>query len=73
MIQSKALMALILAAPAIAAIGCTKHEIEVKPIEIKPIYITLDIRIQQQVNQSLQFVEQERGITPTTVPATVAP
>ncbi len=73
MINSKAVLALSLAALATGFAGCTKHEIEVKPIEIKPIYIQLDIRIQQQVNQSLQFVEQARGVQPTTLPATVAP
>ena len=25
--------------------ACTKHEVEVKPIEIKPIHITIDINI----------------------------
>lgn len=25
--------------------GCTSHEIEVKPVEIKPIHITIDINV----------------------------
>ncbi len=25
--------------------ACTKHEIEVKPVEIKPIHITIDINV----------------------------
>ncbi len=25
--------------------SCTKHEVEVKPVEIKPIHITIDINI----------------------------
>jgi len=25
--------------------ACTRHEIEVKPVEIKPIHITIDINI----------------------------
>lgn len=25
--------------------GCTTHEVEVKPLEIKPIHITIDINI----------------------------
>ena len=25
--------------------ACTKHEVEVKPVEIKPIHITIDINI----------------------------
>ncbi|MCK9174834.1 MAG: hypothetical protein M0O96_06110 [Desulforhopalus sp.] len=27
------------------AAGCMKHEIDVKPVEIKPIYITIDINV----------------------------
>ena len=25
--------------------GCTKHEVEIKPVEIKPIHITIDINV----------------------------
>ncbi len=25
--------------------GCTRHEVEVKPVEIKPIHITVDINV----------------------------
>jgi hypothetical protein len=25
--------------------GCTHHEIEVKPVEIKPIHITVDVNV----------------------------
>ena len=25
--------------------GCTKHQVEVKPVEIKPIHITIDINV----------------------------
>lgn len=25
--------------------GCTRHEVEVKPVEIKPIHITIDINV----------------------------
>lgn len=54
----------------VALIGCTKHEIEVKPIEVKPIYIQLDIRIQQQVDESLEFVKKARGAeTAATAPS----
>lgn len=27
------------------AAGCTSHEVEVKPVEIKPIHITIDINV----------------------------
>jgi hypothetical protein len=62
------LTAILFALPA-----CTKHEIEVKPIEIKPIYITLDIRIQQAVDQSLKFVEEARGTQPPVATAPANP
>ncbi len=29
----------------ISIIGCTKHEIDVKPVEIKPIHITIDVNV----------------------------
>ncbi|TKB28481.1 YnbE family lipoprotein [Desulfopila sp. IMCC35006] len=25
--------------------GCTRHEVEVKPLEIKPIHITIDVNV----------------------------
>ncbi len=25
--------------------GCTKHEVDLKPVEIKPIHITIDINV----------------------------
>lgn len=28
-----------------AATSCTKHEVEVKPVEIKPIHITIDVNV----------------------------
>lgn len=28
-----------------AAISCTKHEVDVKPVEIKPIHITIDVNV----------------------------
>ena len=27
------------------ASGCTRHEVELKPVEIKPIHITIDINL----------------------------
>lgn len=26
-------------------VGCTKHEVDLKPVEIKPIHITIDINV----------------------------
>lgn len=27
------------------AVGCTSHEVEMKPVEIKPIHITIDVNV----------------------------
>ncbi len=29
----------------LSAWGCTSHEVEVKPVEIKPIHITIDVNV----------------------------
>ncbi len=26
-------------------VSCTKHEVEVKPVEVKPIHITIDVNV----------------------------
>ncbi len=31
--------------------GCTRHQVEVKPVEIKPIHITIDVNV--KVDQAL--------------------
>jgi len=28
--------------------GCTRHEVEMKPVEIKPIHITVDVNVRVQ-------------------------
>ena len=42
--------------------GCnTSHEVAVKPVEIKPIHITIDVnvRVQQELNSILDELEEE--------------
>lgn len=29
----------------VLATSCTKHEVDVKPVEIKPIHITIDVNV----------------------------
>ena len=29
-------------------LGCTRHEVEMKPVEIKPIHITVDVNVRVQ-------------------------
>ena len=41
-LRSSFLIFLLLAA---ASAGCTRHEVDVKPVEIKPIHITIDVNV----------------------------
>jgi len=45
MINSKIIIGCCCAAALIWLTACTKHEVDVKPVEIKPIHITIDINV----------------------------
>jgi hypothetical protein len=48
--------------------GCTRHRVEVAPIEVKPIHMTVDINI--KVDRELdEFFAFEEEIAPPTGPA----
>lgn len=34
-----------IAASLLLVVSCTRHEVEVKPVEIKPIHITIDVNV----------------------------
>ena len=55
----RAVSALPFAVLAVAAIGsaCIQHSVESKPIEIKPIHITMDInlRVQRELDEFFDF------------------
>lgn len=34
-----------LAASLLLVVSCTRHEVEIKPVEIKPIHITIDVNV----------------------------
>ena len=38
-------MFLLAAASFLLAIGCTSHKVEVAPVEVKPIHITIDVNV----------------------------
>ncbi|MFV0439434.1 MAG: hypothetical protein ACK5PS_18790 [Desulfopila sp.] len=40
-----ALVAGCVAANLLLTAACTRHEVEVKPVEIKPIHITIDVNV----------------------------
>jgi len=42
--------------------GCisTKHEVEVKPIEVKPMHITVDVNLKIQNELKKEFKEKEQ-------------
>ncbi len=29
----------------LSGVSCTRHEVEIKPVEIKPIHITIDVNV----------------------------
>ena len=41
----KDLFFLVLLALFVISLGCTQHKVEVAPVEIKPIHITIDVNI----------------------------
>jgi len=60
------------AAAALIATGCS-HHINVDPIEVKPIYLTVDVnvRLDQELRESFGFEDRiERQAESTTQPAT---
>jgi hypothetical protein len=71
------------ASPAIllaTAVSCarldTKSEVDVKPIEVKPIHITVDVnvRVDRQLDQFFSFEDEAKPTTrPATTTTTTAP
>ena len=53
----------IAAARLLIFVGCTRHEVEIKPVEIKPIHITIDINV--KVDKALDdfFVDLDEAPT----------
>lgn len=39
------LLGICVAAGLMLAASCTRHEVEIKPVEIKPIHITIDVNV----------------------------
>ena len=57
---------------AVLATACFTHQVESKPIEIKPIHITMDInlRVQRELDEFFDFDEPAKtDTTPATPPA----
>lgn len=40
-----AFLRVLLLLPILTFVACTRHEVEVKPVEIKPIHITIDVNV----------------------------
>lgn len=62
------------AALALLMFGCSKHTIDVQPIRVEPIHMTLDvnIRVDRELDQFFDF-EEDVVVTPATQPATIEP
>ncbi|PID76780.1 MAG: hypothetical protein CSB24_04995 [Deltaproteobacteria bacterium] len=41
----KTVILTLLAWTALVFAGCTRHQVEIKPVEIKPIHITVDVNV----------------------------
>lgn len=41
----KTMLVTLASASLLSTAACTKHEVDVKPVEIKPIHITIDINV----------------------------
>ena len=54
----------------LASVGCTKHTVDVQPIRVEPIHMTLDvnIRVDRELDEFFDF-EQEINVQPATQPA----
>ena len=64
MTLSKNYWVLLLGAVAlIISSGCTRHEVEIKPVEIKPIHITIDINV--KVDRALDDFFSDLDDVPT--------
>ena len=50
--------------------GCTHHTVEVEPVEIAPIYLTMDlnIRIQRELDEFFDFEDPEAPAAEAGVP-----
>jgi hypothetical protein len=58
--KATALSAAMLSALSVLAAGCITHNVESKPIEIKPIHITMDInlRVQRELDEFFDFEDK---------------
>ena len=54
-----ALVGGILAAGLLLTTSCTRHEVEIKPVEIKPIHITIDVNV--KVDRALDDFFSDRN------------
>lgn len=56
----KHMMSILLAGIAATLIGCTQHTVEVKPIKVEPIHITVDVnlKIDRQLDDFFDFQEK---------------
>lgn len=60
------------AAMLLACLGCISHHIEAEPLEVKPIFVTVDVnvKVQRELNEFFDF---ERQVDPDQVRPQGAP
>ncbi|MGD8523250.1 MAG: YnbE family lipoprotein [Desulfobacterales bacterium] len=59
------LFVLVAALLMLAAQGCTQHKVEVAPVEVKPIHITIDVNV--KVDKALDNFFQDIDATEDTI------
>ena len=59
------LFVLVAALLLLSAQGCTQHKVEVAPVEVKPIHITIDVNV--KVDKALDNFFQEIDATKDTI------
>ncbi|MGD8335392.1 MAG: YnbE family lipoprotein [Desulfobacterales bacterium] len=43
--MTKPILLILAAVMVLSAAGCTQHKVEVAPVEVKPIHITIDVNV----------------------------
>ena len=59
----------------LGAAGCTQHRVEVQPIKVEPIHLTIDVnvRVDRELDEFFDYKEPPPPITPPPTDAEPAP
>jgi hypothetical protein len=59
----KHILILLGALSVLAAAGCTQHKVEVAPVEVKPIHITIDVnvKVDRALDEYFEDIDEAEG------------